>query len=94
MVDRGNQQVIDSSLQSLQYTLSEQIAHSTADLHLKEISEFLHGSVGNKYGIVDVTNQPKHREPKNRLKPRMPIPTRPIGPIASESVRFLCKVSS
>ena len=29
-------------------TLSEQIARSTVDLHLKEISEFLHGSVMNK----------------------------------------------
>ncbi len=29
-------------------TLSEQIAHSTVDLHLKENSEFLHGSVMNK----------------------------------------------
>ena len=29
-------------------TLSEQIAHSTVDLHLKQISEFLHGSVMNK----------------------------------------------
>ncbi len=29
-------------------TLSEQIAHSTVDLHLKEISEFLHGSMMNK----------------------------------------------
>ena len=28
--------------------LSEQIAHSTVDLKLKEISEFLHGSVMNK----------------------------------------------
>ncbi len=30
------------------HTLSEQIAHSTVDLHLKEISEFLHCSVMNK----------------------------------------------
>ncbi len=29
-------------------TLSEQMAHSTVDLHLKEISEFLHGSVMKK----------------------------------------------
>ena len=29
-------------------TLSEQLAHSTVDHHLKEISEFLHGSVMNK----------------------------------------------
>ncbi len=32
----------------LAHALSEQIAHSTVDLHLKEISEFLHGSVMNK----------------------------------------------
>ena len=29
-------------------TLSEQLAHSAVDLHLKEISEFLHGSEMNK----------------------------------------------
>ncbi len=29
-------------------TFSEQIGHSTVDLHLKEISEFLHGGVMNK----------------------------------------------
>ena len=32
----------------LYYTLSEQIAHSTSHLHLKDISEFLHGSVMTK----------------------------------------------
>ncbi len=30
------------------HTLSEQIAHSTVDFHLKEISEFLRSSVMNK----------------------------------------------
>ncbi len=29
------------------HTLSEQLAHSAVDLHLKEISEFLHGSEMN-----------------------------------------------
>ncbi len=29
-------------------TLSEQLAHSAVDLHLKEISEFIHGSEMNK----------------------------------------------
>ncbi len=29
-------------------TLSEQLAHSAVNLHLKEISEFLHGSEVNK----------------------------------------------
>ncbi len=29
-------------------TLSEQLAHSAVDLHLKEISEFLHGSEMNE----------------------------------------------
>ncbi len=30
------------------HALSEQLAHSAVDLHLKEISEFLHGSEMNK----------------------------------------------
>ncbi len=30
-------------------SLSEQIAHSTVDLHLHQISEFLHGNVINKF---------------------------------------------
>ncbi len=30
------------------FTLSEQIAYSAVDLHLKEVSEFLHGSEMNK----------------------------------------------
>ncbi len=33
----------------MSHALSEQIAHSTVDLHLKKISEFLHGSVMNKH---------------------------------------------
>ena len=32
----------------IEESLSEQMAHSNVDLHLKEISEFLHGSVMNK----------------------------------------------
>ncbi len=68
-------------------TLSEQIAHSTVDLHLKEISEFIHGSVMNKdktshdpfksyTGIIRSTYTHKIR----------PLRIWPIGPIASESV--------
>ncbi len=34
------------------HTLSEQIAHSTVDLHLKEINEFLRGSMMNKNFIL------------------------------------------
>ncbi len=33
---------------TLMSSLSEQIAHSTVDLHLREISGYLHGSVMNK----------------------------------------------
>ncbi len=55
-------------------TLSEQITHSTVDLHLKEISEFLHSSVMNK----DFTLPNTHKI--------QPLRIWPIGPIASESV--------
>ena len=42
-------------------TLSEQLAHSAVDLHLEEISEFLHGSEMNKnYAVRKLhLSQPK-----------------------------------
>ncbi len=51
-------------------TLSEQMAHSTVDLHLKEISEFLHTRVGRSTYTHKI----------------QPLRIRPIEPFASESV--------
>ncbi len=68
-------QEIDSG--HLKTTLSEQIAHSTVDLHLKEISEFLHGSAMNKRYTQVSRSLYTHKIQSLRI--------RPIEPIASES---------
>ncbi len=39
-------------------TLSEQLAHSAVDLHLKEISEFLHGSEMNAVQQLHLSQPP------------------------------------
>ncbi len=62
-------------------TLSEQIAHSTVDLHLKEISEFLHGSA-----LVMNKNKSYTRVSRSTYTHKVqPLYIRPIELIASES---------
>ncbi len=62
----------------LKCTLSEQIAHSTVDLHFKEISEYLHGNVMKK-------NKSYTRVSRSTYTHKIqPLRIRPIEPIASE----------
>ncbi len=65
--------------------LSEQIAHSTVDLHLKEISEFLHGSVMNNMRYKSYTWVSR----STYMHKIQPLRIRPIEPIASE-VAYTC----
>ncbi len=61
-------------------TLSEQLAHSAVDRHLKGISEFFHGSGKNK--IYTSVNRLINKEPSELLRLWL------SEPIASESVAW------
>ena len=59
-----------SNIFSRQTALSDQLAHSAIDLHLKEISEFLHGSE-----MIKINTEPSELL---RLRLSEPIPSESV----------------